>query len=51
MTVLHEGRLIDDFELYDPTLADIEVQVLAWLIQLRDGHLTKWARLPHVDGT
>jgi hypothetical protein len=32
--VLHNGLLINDRELYDPELADIEVQVLAWLKEL-----------------
>lgn len=32
--VLHEGYLVDPLDLEDPELAEIEVQVLAWLREL-----------------
>lgn len=34
MYVLHEGLLVDSLDLEDRDLADIEVQVLAWLREL-----------------
>lgn len=34
MYILHEGNLVDSLDIEDPNLADIEVQVLAWLREL-----------------
>ena len=34
MYILHEGKLLDSLDLQDPELADLDVQVVAWLTDL-----------------